>query len=136
MQEINQDVTIKCILDTGELETLACIDEKGNELSRETGKQQKLMSWVVSEKCEPAVTSTSSTSFSSTSTTTQTTTQLTTTGSMTWTSTTRITSTTTVTTLTTVSATHSQITETSVCVYLQENSFQVMTGFEKGSLRQ
>ena len=125
MQEINQDVTIKCILDTGELETLACIDEKGNELSRETGKQQKLMSWVVSVSCELAVTSTSSTSFLSTSTTTQ----LTTTGSMTWTSTTSISNTTTVTTLTTVLTTNSQITETSVCVYLQENSFQVMTGF-------
>ena len=125
MQEINQDVTIKCILDTGELETLACIDKKGNELSRETGKQQKLLNWVVSEKCEPTVTSTSSTSLSSTSTTTQ----LTTTGSIVWTSTTSITRTTTVTTLTTVLATSSQVTETSVCVYLQENSFQILTGF-------
>ena len=128
MQEINQDVTIKCILDTGELETLACLDEKGNELSRETGKQQKLINWVLSEKCEPTVTSTSSTSLSSTSTTTQ----LSTTGSMTWTSTTSISSTTIVTTLTTVLATNSQITATSACVHLQENSFQVMTGLQKG----
>ena len=131
----------RCQVYSGYWWALACIDENGIELSRETGKQQKLMNWVQSDKCTTTRTTTSSTtstfststsarfsttfatSTSSTSSISTTSTTLTTSSysatSKTSTTSTTMTTTSSKSSTSATSVTISKETENSTCVFLQ-----------------
>ena len=51
VQAANTDVVVACIADNGKTEEMSCSDQDGNLLSTFTGKQKKLLKWVVSSDC-------------------------------------------------------------------------------------
>ena len=55
VQAANPAVVVTCLEDKGKTETMECADQDGNVFSSTTGKQNALLSWVVSQCGDPVV---------------------------------------------------------------------------------